>query len=465
MRLWLKKTGSQEDQVEKGKGKVCVPEGIGNGSEAEEAIYSAILEQVAALYRLRRSQSRFEPGVSRVHYAGRVFDEREMQEVVRAALDFWLTFGPYGNRLEKRMQNFFGTRDFVLVNSGSSANLVSVATLVSPTIENHLRAGDEVITPALTFPTTLAPILQNGLMPVFIDCEVGTYNIMPDLLEKAISPKTRGIMIPHTLGNPCDMDEIMRLVRKYDLFLIEDCCDALGSTFRDKRVGTFGDLATLSFYPAHHMTMGEGGGVLVNNCKLTKTVRSVRDWGRDCWCDPGVSNTCGKRFDWDLGGLPYGYDHKYIYSTIGYNLKPTDLQAAIGLAQLEKIELFIDKRRRHFAHYYDALKRYEEFLVLPKADPRSNPSWFAFPITVKPPVERAKLTKWLEDAGIETRFIFAGNVLRQPAFQHIACRIIEGLGQTDRIMRDSFFIGLYPGLTDEMITHVIQSFYDFFKNL
>lgn len=424
------------------KAKTCLPVDAGNGTKAEEAIYAAILEQVAALYRLRSTRNCFEPGVSKVHYAGRVFDEREMQELVRAALDFWLTLGPYGNRLEKQMKDFFQARDFALVNSGSSANLVSVTTLASPTVENHLRVGDEVITPALTFPTTLAPIIQNGLIPVFIDCAIGTYNIMPDLLEQAISKKTRAIMIPHTLGNPCDMDEVIRVVRKHDLFLIEDCCDAFGGTFRNKKVGTFGDLATLSFYPAHHMTMGEGGGVVVNDNKLIKTVRSVRDWGRDCWCDPGVSNTCGKRFEWDLGGLPHGYDHKYSYSTIGYNLKPTDLQAAIGLVQFDKIEAFIEKRRRHFARYYDALKRYEDFLVLPKADPRANPSWFAFPITVKPPVKRASLTKWLEDAQIETRFIFGGNILRQPAFQQIDCRIAGGLEQTDRIMHDSFFIGI-----------------------
>jgi CDP-6-deoxy-D-xylo-4-hexulose-3-dehydrase len=443
----------------------CLPDLVGSGPETEESLYASILEQVAALYRLRGGRDRFEPGVSKIHYAGRVFDEREMQEAVRAALDFWLTLGPYGNRLERRLKDYFDARDFALVNSGSSANLVSVTTLASPTIPNPLRPGDEVITPALTFPTTLAPIIQNGLIPVFVDCEVGTYNVIPDLLEEAVSPKTRAIMIPHTLGNPCDMDEVMRVVRKHDLFLVEDCCDALGGAFRDKKVGTFGDLATLSFYPAHHMTMGEGGGVVVNNHRLIKTVRSVRDWGRDCWCDSGVNNTCGKRFGWDLGGLPHGYDHKYIYSNIGYNVKPTDLQAAIGLVQFEKIGPFIEKRRRNFARYYDALKRYEEFLVLPKADPRSNPSWFAFPLTVKAPVTRAALAKWLEDANIETRFIFGGNILRQPGFQRISCRVSGGLDQTDRIMRDSFFIGVYPGLTDEAIDYVIQSFHDFFKTI
>lgn len=440
-----------------------MPDWVVNGSEAEEAIYATILDQVAALYRLRSSQNKFEPGISRVHYAGRVYDEREMQEVVRAALDFWLTLGPYGTKFEKVMQEFFQARDFALVNSGSSANLVAVTTLVSPTVENHLRAGDEVITPALTFPTTLAPIIQNGLIPVFIDCDVGTYNIRAELLEKAVSPRTRAMVIPHTLGNPCDMDEVMRVVHKYRLFLIEDCCDALDSVFRDRKVGTFGDLATLSFYPAHHMTMGEGGGVVVNNKKLTKTVRSIRDWGRDCWCDPGVSDTCGKRFDWSLGGLPQGYDHKYTYSTIGYNLKPTDLQAAIGLVQYDKLKLFTEKRRRNFIRYHEALKQYEDFLILPHSDPRSNPSWFSFPLTVKPPLERSRLTRWLEDSKIETRFIFAGNILRQPAFQGIPCQIYGNLDQTDHIMRNSFFIGLYPGLTDEMIDYVIHCFHEFFK--
>lgn len=443
----------------------CPPEKLAGASEAEETLYASILEQVAALYRLRAGRERFEPGVSKIHYAGRVFDEREMQEAVRAALDFWLTLGPYGNRLEKRFKEFFGARDFALVNSGSSANLVAVSTLASPTVRNHLRPGDEVITPALTFPTTLAPIIQNGLVPVFLDCEVGTYNINPELLDAAVSPKTRAIMIPHTLGNPCDMDEVMRVARKYDLFLIEDCCDALGGVFREKKVGTFGDLATLSFYPAHHMTMGEGGGVVVNNHTLIKTMRSVRDWGRDCWCDPGCSDTCGKRFAWDLGGLPHGYDHKYIYSTIGYNLKPTDLQAAIGLVQFDKVGNFLEARRRHFLRYYEALKPYEDYLVLPRSDSRAHPSWFAFPLTVKAPVERAALVTWLEAARIETRFIFGGNILRQPAFQHITRRVAGGLEQTDRVMRDSFFIGIYPGLTDEMLDYVIHSFDEFFRTL
>lgn len=433
--------------------------------EDEKAIYNSILEQVAALYRLRSSRNQFEPGVSKIHYAGRVFDEREMQEVVRASLDFWLTLGPYGAKLEKKMKDFFQARDFALVNSGSSANLLAVSTLAAKNIEHHLRVGDEVITPALTFPTTVAPIIQNGLVPVFLDCEIGTYNINPELLEKAISSKTRAIMIPHTLGNPCDMDEVMRVVRKHRLFLIEDCCDALGALFGNKKVGTYGDLATLSFYPAHHMTMGEGGGVVVNNNRLIKTVRSIRDWGRDCWCDPGVSDTCGKRFAWTLGGLPEGYDHKYIYSTIGYNLKPTDLQAAIGLVQHDKLALFSEKRRRHFLRYYEAFQQFQEFLILPKCHSKSIPSWFSFPLTVKAPLERARLIKWLEDAKIETRFIFGGNILRQPAFKDTSCRIYGNLEQTDYVMRQSFFIGLYPGLTDEMIDYVICCFHDFFKNL
>ena len=296
-------------------------------------IAGEIFDRVREYYELVHKEKKFVPFKTSVSYAGRVFDEREMISLVDSALDFWLTLGPYGDLFEKKMRDFFGARDFILVNSGSSANLIAIGSLMAPELEGHLEAGDEVITPAVTFPSTVAPILQNGLIPVFVDAEVWTYNINPHLIEEAISPRTRALLIPHTLGNPCDMDIIGDIARRHDLFFIEDTCDALGSTFRGKLVGTFGDIGTLSFFPAHHITLGEGGGVIMNGAKFSKIARSLRDWGRDCWCAPGESNTCTKRFGWQLGGLPEGYDHKYIYSHIGYNLRPTDLQAAIGVVQ------------------------------------------------------------------------------------------------------------------------------------
>jgi CDP-6-deoxy-D-xylo-4-hexulose-3-dehydrase len=424
-----------------------------------------ILEKVKERFPLLHPPVRFIPGQTKVHYAGRVYDDREIINLVDSALEFWLTAGPWGEKFERRMKEFFGAGDFLLVNSGSSANLVAVSTLVSDQVDGHLEKGDEVITPAVTFPTTLTPILQNGLIPVFVDCEVGTYNINPALVEEAISPKTRAMVIPHTLGNPCDMSVITALAEKYRLFLIEDCCDALGATFCGKLVGTFGHMASLSFFPAHHITTGEGGGVIVNRPRLGRVAESIRDWGRNCWCAPGFSNTCGKRFGWQQGDLPFGYDHKYIFTSLGYNLKATEMQAAIGLAQLDKLDGFIKRRRKNFARYYEALRTYEDFLVLPKADPRANPSWFAFPLTVRPPIERTQLIRWLEDAKIETRLVFGGNILRQPAFRNISCRMHRALEKTDVIMRDTFFIGVYPGLTDEMIDFVIERFREFFRRL
>ena len=422
-----------------------------------------ILERVRAYAEQVHAPARFVPFQTKIPYAGRYFGAEELMCLVDAALDFWLTLGPYGARLERLLRRQFDARDAVLVNSGSSANLLAVATLCSPDLDGHLRPGDEVITPAVTFPTTLAPLVQHGLVPVFVDVEEGTYNLNPRLAAEAISPRTRAIMVPHTLGNPVDLEALTALCQAHRLWLIEDCCDALGGTFEGRRVGSVGDLATLSCYPAHHITMGEGGAVIVNRSRFMKIARSIRDWGRDCWCDPGVSNTCGKRFGWQLGDLPEGYDHKYIYSRLGYNLKPTDLQAAIGCAQVEKLDAFVAARRRNFARLHESLASLEPFLVFPRAHPKADPSWFGFPVTVRAGVSRAELVAWLEAAKIETRMIFAGNILRQPAYRTITHRVAGPLVESDRVMTDAFFVGVYPGLSEEMVDFMIERFHSFFQ--
>ena len=431
-----------------------------------QALKEQILALVAEYHQVAHERPAFVPGETRIPYAGRVYDHREMTLLADSALDFWLTAGPYADRFERRMRQFFGCRDFLLVNSGSSANLLMLSAICSPGLVGGaypppLQPGDEVVTPAVTFPTTVAPIVQNRLVPVFVDCEVGTYNINPGLVEDAIGPRTRAILVPHTLGNPCDMEILAEIARRRGLWLLEDCCDALGATFNGQLAGTFGEMASLSFYPAHHITMGEGGGVAINAFGLQRTVRSLRDWGRDCWCDPGRSGTCGSRFERQTGELPHGYDHKYIYSNLGYNLKVTDLQAAIGLAQLEKLDAFIEARRRNFQRLYEGLKPHEDRLILPRTDPRANPSPFGFPITVRPGLERARLVRHLEDARIETRLLFGGNIVRQPGFLNIEKRIHGGLTQSDTIMRDTFFIGVYPGLTPEMLDYVLETFQEF----
>lgn len=431
---------------------------------AAEQLKAEILDKVREYHAVAHTRPPFVPGRSRVNYAGRVFGPEEMVNLVDSSLDFWLTMGPYGDLFETRMKRYFGARDFALVNSGSSANLTAVMALMSRQLAEPLRAGDEVITPAVTFPTTVAPLVHGGLIPVFVDCEIDTCNIDPAQIEAALSPKTRAIMIPHTLGNPCDLDVIGDIARRKGLLLVEDCCDALGSTFRGRLVGTFGDLGTLSFFPAHHITMGEGGGVVVNSARLSPIVKSVRDWGRDCWCAPGESNTCGKRFGWQLGGLPCGYDHKYTYSNLGYNFKPTDMQAAVGVAQMDRLPGFVAARRANFQKLFDGLQAYADRLILPRQDPRAEPSWFALPITVQHGVSRRELVHWLEHANIETREVFGGNILKQPGYQGIAMRQVGALEQTDRIMRDTFFIGVYPGLTDEMIAYVLDTFSRFFAS-
>lgn len=441
-----------------------VAAGPARATSAAETLKAEILAKVREYHAVAHAGTPFVPGKSRVNYAGRVFGPEELVNLTDSALDFWLTMGPYGDLFESRMKKYFGARDFALVNSGSTANLTAVMTLMSRQLPRPLAAGDEVITPAVTFPTTVAPLVHGGMVPVFVDCEIDTCNIDPARLEAALSPRTRAIMVPHTLGIPCDLDVLTEIARRKDLLLVEDCCDALGSLFRGRLVGTFGDLATLSFFPAHHMTMGEGGGVIVNSAQLSPIVRSVRDWGRDCWCAPGESNTCGKRFGWQLGDLPCGYDHKYTYSNLGYNFKTTDMQAAIGVAQMDRLPGFIAARRANFGKLYEGLRQYADRLILPRLDPRAEPSWFALPITVQNGVSRRELVHWLEHANIETRELFGGNILKQPGYRGIAMRQAGGLDVTDRIMRDTFFIGVYPGLTGEMIEYVLDAFARFFAD-
>jgi CDP-6-deoxy-D-xylo-4-hexulose-3-dehydrase len=421
-----------------------------------------ILRLVTRYHEVAHAPNPFVPGQTKVPYAGRVYDDMELRLGVESILQFWLTAGPFANRFEKQMRDYFGSNAAYLVNSGSSANLLMIATLLSPQIENGLRRGDEVITPAVTFPTTLTPLVQNGLVPVFVDCQPGIYDVDVTQIEAAIGPKTRAIFVPHTVGIPCDLDVLTALAKKYDLWLLEDGCDALGSTWDGKLVGTFGAMSSISFYPAHHMTLGEGGMVIVNKGGVRKTCLSVRDWGRDCWCEPGVSDTCGKRFDWQLGSLPYGYDHKYIYSNLGYNLKVSEMQAAIGCAQFNKLPAFIEARRKNAAFYFERLKAWEEHLILPTVHPKANPSWFGFPITLRSHIDRRDFIMWLEEAKIETRLVFGGNILKQPGFQDIPRRVHGELTGTDTIMSQTLFIGVYPGLTAEMLEFVADRIGRFF---
>ncbi|HEY9760857.1 MAG TPA: lipopolysaccharide biosynthesis protein RfbH [Oculatellaceae cyanobacterium] len=439
-------------------------------NKSKEMLKAEILELVRQYYEVAHKTAPFEPGVSRVNYSGRVFDDKEIVSLVDSSLDYWLTAGPYATQFENKMRDFFGSRDFVLVNAGSSANLLMIGTLCATSLPQLLKAddlaplkpNDEVITPAVTFPTTLAPIVQHNLVPVFVDCELGTYNIDPKLLEAAIGPKTKAIFVPHTLGNPCDMETIMDVAKRHKLWVLEDGCDALGATYDGRLCGTFGDLSSLSFYPAHHITMGEGGAVVVNHPRLQKVVRSLRDWGRDCWCDPGVNNTCGKRFGWQLGQLPFGYDHKYVYSNIGYNLKATDMQAAIGCAQFDKIEYIVEARRKNFRALHKGLQDLQDYLILPVVDPRANPSPFGFAVTTKPGVNKSDLVQHLEKAKIETRQLFGGNILRQPAFTNIEHRVYGTLENSDTIMESTIFVGVYPRLTEPMIEYMIETFKSFF---
>lgn len=426
------------------------------------AVRQKILELVAEYARMTGVREPFVPGASKVPYAGRVYDHEEVGNLVDASLDFWLTAGPWSARFEGAMRARFGARACLLVNSGSSANLTMLTALTVPAVQARLVPGDEVITPAVTFPTTLAPIVQHGLVPVVVDCDPRTYNADPAAIEAAVGPRTRALMLPHTLGNPFDVDRVMAVAEKHHLYLLEDCCDALGSTWNGRSVGTFGAMSSLSFYPAHHITMGEGGAVIVNQSRFRRPAQSVRDWGRDCWCDPGQSDTCGKRFDWQLGDLPHGYDHKYVYSALGYNLKATEMQAAIGVAQLDKLDGFIAARRRNFARLRAALVPFEDRLVLPEHYPQADPAWFGLPLTVRPGTSRAALVAWLERHRIETRMLFGGNVLRQPGFRDIPRRVPGPLTHSDTVMTDAFFVGVYPGLTDAMLDHMADTFRRFF---
>jgi len=431
-----------------------------------EQLRQQILDLVKEYHHANWPAKEFVPGESPVYYAGRVFDEDDVATLVDSSLDFWLTTGRFCAQFERQLARFVGVREAVLCNSGSSANLLALSALTSPKLgDRALKPGDEVITLAAGFPTTLNPIIQNRLVPVFIDVELGTYDVNVERLKEAIGPKTRAIMIAHTLGNPYELDAVMDLARRLNLWVIEDNCDALGSMYKGQMTGTFGHVATLSFYPAHHITMGEGGAVLTNSPQLRVLIESFRDWGRDCWCAPGKDNTCGKRFDWELGDLPCGYDHKYIYSHIGYNLKATDMQAALGVAQMKKLPQFIAARRQNWHRLRDALRAFEDVLILPEATPGSDPSWFGFAITVRPdaPFKRADIVRHLEDSKIATRLLFGGDLTRQPAYRGIEHRVVGDLKNTELIVNNTFWTGVYPGLTEAMLDHVIQQFHQFME--
>jgi CDP-6-deoxy-D-xylo-4-hexulose-3-dehydrase len=428
-------------------------------SERSDHLRQQILQLTTEFHAEAFPRRDFVPGTSTVPVSGKVIDAADVCAVVDSALDGWFTTGRWAKEFERKLARFVGVRSASLVNSGSSANLVALSALTSPKLgARALQPGDEVITVAAGFPTTVNPIFQNRLVPVFLDVTLPTYEIDVAQLEAAHSPRTRAVMIAHTLGNVFNLDAITAFCRKYNLWLIEDCCDALGSTYKGQMVGTFGDIATVSFYPAHHITMGEGGAVLTDRPALQVLIDSFRDWGRDCWCDPGVDNTCGKRFDWQLGTLPCGYDHKYTYSHVGYNLKATDMQAALGCSQIDKLPHFIQRRKENFAYLKNALQPLSEFLQLPVAGPHSDPSWFGFPIGIRPgaPFNRDQITAALEAQKIGTRLLFAGNLLRQPAYTGLEFRSIGDLPNTDYVMNHVFWIGVFPGLTPPMLDYIAQ---------
>src|SRR5689334_315304 len=428
-------------------------------SENADRLRTQILELVAEYSREAFPVKTFVPGESPVPVSGRVFDARDVQSLIDSGLDFWLTEGRFAKQFEKEFAQFFKMRHAILVNSGSSANLLALTCLTSPVLgERQLKAGDEVIAVAAGFPTTVNPIFQNGLIPVFVDVEIPTYNIDVTQLEPALSERTRALMVAHTLGNPFNLNAVTEFCKQHNLWLIEDCCDATGALYNGQPVGRFGDIATVSFYPAHHITMGEGGALLTDRPKLKKLIESFRDWGRDCWCDPGKDNTCGKRFNWQLGELPHGYDHKYTYSHIGYNLKATDMQAAVGVSQLKKLPAFIEKRRANFNYLSQRLEHLHEYFILPQATPNSDPSWFGFPIYVRPEVSftRWEAVHWLEAHKIGTRLLFAGNLTRQPAYRGRKYRRVGNLARTEEVMERVFWIGVYPGLSEPMLDYVCE---------
>jgi CDP-6-deoxy-D-xylo-4-hexulose-3-dehydrase len=426
-----------------------------------------ILKQVVE-YFISQKENKFVPGKTAIPYAGRVYDEKELVSLVSASLDFWLTAGRYADKFEKSLASFLGVKYCLLTNSGSSANLLAVAALTSSLLKRRqLKPGDEIITTACGFPTTLNPILQNNFVPVFIDVELGTYNIQVEKIERAITKKTKAIFTAHTLGNPININAVKKIVKKHNLWWLEDNCDSLGSKYKGRCTGTFGDISTCSFYPPHHITMGEGGAVLTDNPLLRRIIMSFRDWGRDCWCESGHDNTCKKRFSQKFGGLPYGYDHKYVYSHIGYNLKVTDMQAAVGCAQLEKLPGFIKERKENFAFFMEHFRKYDKYLILPEATEGSSPSWFGFPILVKDsaPFTRNDIVGYLEQNKIATRMLFGGNLTKQPAYKDIKYRICGSLENTDIVMNSLFWIGVYPGLDYSRLVYIKNTFEGFFNKI
>ncbi|MEB3283659.1 MAG: lipopolysaccharide biosynthesis protein RfbH [Candidatus Sericytochromatia bacterium] len=440
--------------------------------ETPEQLKADILSLVERYHAAAHAKPPFTPGVSAVPYAGRWYDASDMLNLVDSSLDFWLTAGPYAARFEAGLRDLFQAHDCAFVNSGSSANLLMVSALCAIETPRLLRGddppalqpGDEVITPAVTFPTTLTPILQNGLVPVFVDCELDTYNVNAEAVAAAVGPRTRAMFIPHTVGLPAHLDALQAVAREHNLWLLEDGCDALGGRWNGKIVGSFGAMSSLSFFPAHHITTGEGGAVVVNHPRLRKVLRSLRDWGRDCWCDPGVSDTCRNRFGWQMGDLPAGYDHKYIYSNHGYNLKATDMQAAIGVAQLARLEQVTALRQRNFRRYQEGLADVADALILPRVFPQADPSPFGFPLTVREGLDCRRLVAHLQASKIETRQVFGGNILRQPGFMNIPRRVYGNLEVSDRIMRDTIFVGVWPGMTLEMVDYVVAQVRDFVQH-
>lgn len=432
---------------------------------SQEQLRQQIAELVAQYAETAMAPKPFEAGKSVVPPSGKVIGTKELQLMVEASLDGWLTTGRFNDAFEKKLGEYIGVPYVLTTTSGSSANLLALTALTSPKLgARALKPGDEVITVAAGFPTTVNPTIQNGLIPVFVDVDIPTYNVNASLIEAAVSDKTKAIMIAHTLGNLFDLAEVRRVADKYNLWLIEDCCDALGSKYDGKMAGTFGDIGTVSFYPAHHITMGEGGAVFTKSAELKTIIESFRDWGRDCYCAPGCDNTCKKRFGQQLGSLPFGYDHKYTYSHLGYNLKITDMQAACGLAQLERVEEFVETRKANFKYLKEALQSCVDFIELPEATENSDPSWFGFPITLKEDcgISRIDLVKFLDEAKVGTRLLFAGNLTRQPYFHDVKYRVVGELTNTDRIMNQTFWIGIYPGLTHDHLDYVVSKFEEFF---
>jgi CDP-4-dehydro-6-deoxyglucose reductase, E1 len=416
-----------------------------------------ILSLVERYFSENMKNKKFTPGKDMVRYAGRVFDEKEMVNLVNASLDFWLTEGRFAEEFAEKISDYLDMPNIILTNSGSSSNLIAFSALTSKKLgSRQLKPGDEVISVAAGFPATVTPVIQNGMIPVFVDVDLKTYNINIDMMKKALSTKTKCVFVAHTLGNPFNLDEVTDFCKKNNLWLIEDNCDAFGSKYNGQYTGTFGDISTISFYPAHHITTGEGGAVAVRDEELTKIIKSFRDWGRDCYCNSGENNTCGKRFSQQFGTLPLGYDHKYVYSEIGYNLKMTDMQASIGCAQMDKLEEFCNKRRENFKKYTRIFSKYEKFFVLEEATPKSDPSWFAYVVTLndKAPFKRDELVRFINENLIETRYLFAGNMIRQPFFDGVKYRLADHLNNTDYIMNNTFFLGTYPGMTQEMMDYI-----------